>query len=247
MTSTPRTRETRPAGDSSAVPRPGASQRGVPAQEPAYEALLGAFFPPQPPTGRPAHQARAEEGRRGHGDARPAPPAARSPPSTAAPRTEPAGDLLPRSDRIAFPAEGEALLVQDGDGAPPPSPRRRAGRESPAGSLPWSSSHEDVGAWPSTMTCFSAAGRPRWISGERTRLQRRRHRRRGFDPCVGKIPWRRAWRPPPVLPPGESHGQRSLVGLQPTGSQRVGHNYTHTSKEKFYSSPRKRSHATRKD
>ena len=31
-----------------------------------------------------------------------------------------------------------------------------------------------------------------------------------FDHWVGKIPWRRAWQPTPVLLPGESHGQRSL-------------------------------------
>ena len=37
-------------------------------------------------------------------------------------------------------------------------------------------------------------------------------RRPGFDPWVGKIPWRRAWEPTPVFVPGESHGQRSLVG-----------------------------------
>ena len=29
---------------------------------------------------------------------------------------------------------------------------------------------------------------------------------------VGKIPWRREWLPTPVFLPGESHGQRSLVG-----------------------------------
>jgi len=34
----------------------------------------------------------------------------------------------------------------------------------------------------------------------------------GFDPWVRKIPWRRAWQPTPVFLPGESHGQRSLVG-----------------------------------
>ena len=39
--------------------------------------------------------------------------------------------------------------------------------------------------------------------------------RRGFDPWVGKIPWRRAWQPTPVFVPGESHGQRSLVGYHP--------------------------------
>ena len=27
-----------------------------------------------------------------------------------------------------------------------------------------------------------------------------------------KILWRRAWQPTPVFPPGESHGQRSMVG-----------------------------------
>ena len=36
-----------------------------------------------------------------------------------------------------------------------------------------------------------------------------------FDPWVGKIPWRRAWQPTPVFWPGESHGQRSLVGCSP--------------------------------
>ena len=30
----------------------------------------------------------------------------------------------------------------------------------------------------------------------------------GFDPWVGKVPWRRAWQPTPVFLPGESHGQR---------------------------------------
>ena len=30
----------------------------------------------------------------------------------------------------------------------------------------------------------------------------------GFDPWMGKIPWRRAWKPTPVFLPGGSHGQR---------------------------------------
>ena len=37
------------------------------------------------------------------------------------------------------------------------------------------------------------------------------------NPWVGKIPWRRAWQPTPVFMPGESHGQRSLVGYTPWG------------------------------
>ena len=46
----------------------------------------------------------------------------------------------------------------------------------------------------------------------------------GFDPWVGKILWRWAWQPIPVFLPGESHRQRSLVGYNPMGSQRVRHN-----------------------
>ena len=42
-------------------------------------------------------------------------------------------------------------------------------------------------------------------------------RRRGFDPWVGKIPWRRAWQPTPVFLPGESHGQRNLVDYSSQG------------------------------
>ena len=42
-------------------------------------------------------------------------------------------------------------------------------------------------------------------------------RRPGFDPWVRSILWRRKWQPTPVLLPGESHGQRSLVGYSPQG------------------------------
>ena len=42
-----------------------------------------------------------------------------------------------------------------------------------------------------------------------------------FDPWVGKIPWRRAWQPTPVFLPGESHGQRSLVGCSPWGRKEL--------------------------
>ena len=34
---------------------------------------------------------------------------------------------------------------------------------------------------------------------------------------IKKIPWRREWLPTPVFLPGESHGQRSLVGYSPWG------------------------------
>ena len=44
-----------------------------------------------------------------------------------------------------------------------------------------------------------------------------------FEPWVGKIPWRKAWQPTLVFLPGESHGQRSLVGYRTWGHKRVRH------------------------
>ena len=37
--------------------------------------------------------------------------------------------------------------------------------------------------------------------------------RPGFDPCIGKIPWRRAWQPTPVFLPGESPWTEGPGGL----------------------------------
>ena len=37
----------------------------------------------------------------------------------------------------------------------------------------------------------------------------------GFNPRVGKIPWKRTWQPILVFLPGESHGQRTLAGYSP--------------------------------
>ena len=39
-------------------------------------------------------------------------------------------------------------------------------------------------------------------------------RRPGFNPWVGKIPWRRAWQPTAIFLPGEFQGQRSFARLQ---------------------------------
>ena len=50
-------------------------------------------------------------------------------------------------------------------------------------------------------------------SGKEPAYQCRRHET-GFDPWVGKIPWRRAWQPIPVFLPGESQGRGSLVGCR---------------------------------
>ena len=56
---------------------------------------------------------------------------------------------------------------------------------------------------------------PRWPSDKELTCQCRRHKRWEFNLWVRKIPWRRAWQPTLVLLPGETHGQRSLVGYSP--------------------------------
>ena len=49
--------------------------------------------------------------------------------------------------------------------------------------------------------------------------------RPGFDPWVGKIPWRRAWQSTPVFLPGESLWTEKPGGLHSMGSQRVGRDW----------------------
>ena len=63
-------------------------------------------------------------------------------------------------------------------------------------------------------TVLSSMGFPGRSDGKEICLQCGRPR---FDPWVGKILWRRKWQPTPILLPGKSHGQRSLVGCSPWG------------------------------
>ena len=64
-------------------------------------------------------------------------------------------------------------------------------------------------------------GFPGGDSSEDPSCQCRTHKRHWFYPWVRKIPWRRAWQPTPVFLPGESHGQRSLVGYSPWGRKEL--------------------------
>ena len=41
------------------------------------------------------------------------------------------------------------------------------------------------------------------------------YRKRGLDPWIGKIPWRRKWQSTPEFLPGEADGQGSLAGYSP--------------------------------
>ena len=56
------------------------------------------------------------------------------------------------------------------------------------------------------------AGLPWWLSNKESACNVGYAGDMGSIPGPGKIPWRRAWQPTPAFLPGESHGQRSLVG-----------------------------------
>ena len=60
-----------------------------------------------------------------------------------------------------------------------------------------------------------SVGFPAGANGKEPSRQCRRQKKHSFDFWVGKIPWRRAWQPTPLFLPGESHGQRNLVGYSP--------------------------------
>ena len=59
---------------------------------------------------------------------------------------------------------------------------------------------------------------PRWHSGKETTCQRKRHKRWGFDPWVGKIPWSRKWKLTHILawkiPWTEEPDRLHSIGLQ---------------------------------
>jgi len=63
------------------------------------------------------------------------------------------------------------------------------------------------------------SGFPGGAGGKEPTCQWRRCKRPGFNPWVGKIPWRRAWQPTPGFLLGESHGQGSLAGYSPWGQR----------------------------
>ena len=61
----------------------------------------------------------------------------------------------------------------------------------------------------------------RWLSGKESTCWCKRHKRRSFDPWVGKIPWSRKWQPTPVFLSGKSHGHRRLAGYSLWGCKEL--------------------------
>ena len=67
------------------------------------------------------------------------------------------------------------------------------------------------------QTAEAGSQLPQWLRGRQSACSKGEssRRRRGFDPWVREIPWRRAWQPTPVSLPGGSQGRRSLAGSSP--------------------------------
>ena len=62
---------------------------------------------------------------------------------------------------------------------------------------------------------YEGLGFPGGTSGKESTCRGSRHKRCGFDPWVGKMPWRRKWQPTPVFLPGKFHGHKGLAGYSP--------------------------------
>ena len=80
----------------------------------------------------------------------------------------------------------------------------------------------NTGGWISPS--LSINWLPRCLSGKESTCQCRRPQERGFDPWVGKMPWRWKWQPTPIFLPGKFYRQRNLVGCN-SWDRRVGHNW----------------------
>ena len=74
---------------------------------------------------------------------------------------------------------------------------------------------------------------PGGTHGKEPTCQCKKLKRCRFNPWVGKIPWRRAWQPTPILawriPWTEEPG-----GLQFIGSQKAGHNQSNVAHTKIF-------------
>ena len=67
--------------------------------------------------------------------------------------------------------------------------------------------------------------------GKEASCQYRRHERHGFNPWIGKIPWRRERQPTPIFLSGEFHGQRSHRAADRQtrlSTHTCAHTHTHT-------------------
>ena len=86
---------------------------------------------------------------------------------------------------------------------------------------PSSPAHRDVRRVCDVSVWTPVSGLPWWLSGKESACQ---CKKRGFEPWVRMIPWKRKWQHTLVFLPGGSRGQRSLAGYSPWCHKRVRHN-----------------------
>ena len=94
------------------------------------------------------------------------------------------------------------------------------------------------------LQLMAFGGFPGGTRGKELACQCRRHKRYGFNPWAGKIPWRRAWQPTSVILVWRIPGTEEPGGLQSIGLQRVehdwsdfSHTHTHTHTHALFSLP----------
>ena len=75
--------------------------------------------------------------------------------------------------------------------------------------------HVSISAPQTGLPIPFSGGLPWWLSGKESTCQCRKHRSTPGSGNTGRSPWRRRWPPTPVFLPGESCGQRSLMGYSP--------------------------------
>ena len=68
---------------------------------------------------------------------------------------------------------------------------------------------------------YMGEGLPWWLSGKESASSAGVTGDADSIPRVRKTPWRSTWQPTPVFLPGESHGQRNLVGYSPQGHKEL--------------------------
>ena len=97
-------------------------------------------------------------------------------------------------------------------------PGKFHGQRSLVGYNPWDRKETDTTEELTFSLSMHILSFPDGASGEAT-CQCRRHRRYGFSPWFGKIPWSRKWQLTPVFLPVKFQEQRSLAGYSPWGSR----------------------------
>ena len=113
-------------------------------------------------------------------------------------------------DMGSFPGSRRCLWRRKWQPSPVFLPRESAWTEEPGRLQAMGSQRVRHNSATKPLPQSLGRGFPGGASDKEPTCQCRRHKRLVFDLWVEKIPWRRAWQPPSVFLPGESHGQRGL-------------------------------------